>query len=357
MTKLKLSQLITDDERWEALIGRDRQAAGDFVYGVSTTGVYCRPGCSSKLPHRSHVRFFACWEEAEQAGFRACKRCTPNRPDADDYHRGLILAACNQIAASTTPPRLHDLANRASLSPYHFHRLFKMTTGLTPRQYYQQIRSDRLRTNLRQDTTVTEAMYHTGFGSSSNFYQGAAETLGMTPTQYRNGGKGASIRFTLASSYLGWVLIAATERGICAIDFGSSPEALTSAFKKRFPNAHLEGNDPALSGWVTSFLNYLQSPAQGIDLPLDIQGTIFQRKVWAALREIPSGTTATYQQVAHQVGAPKAVRAVARACASNQIAAIIPCHRVIRSNGGLGGYRWGLERKEMLLDHEAGAQK
>lgn len=341
----------TEQERWDALVRRDPLAGDAFRYAVRTTGVYCRPGCSSRLPNRQSVQFFETALEAEQAGYRPCKRCDPAAP-LNDRYTDVIARACQWIEAAEKPPRLRDLAQRAGFSPYHFHRLFKRLVGITPKQYYLEKRLKHVRARLREEETVTGAVYAAGFGSGSQFYQKSAETLGMKPSVYQKGGQGMKVYYTVAQSYLGWVLVAATEQGICAIDFGGSAEELKSGLADHFPQAECIEGGAEFQGWVESVLAFLESPRHGSDLPLDIQGTAFQRRVWAALREIPPGQTVSYTELAERIGSPNAVRAVARACASNKIAALIPCHRVVRADGALAGYRWGIERKRMLLDRE-----
>lgn len=344
-----------NDARWQAVVRRDGGAAAGFVYGVRTTGVYCRPGCASRLPRRENVRFFDASASAEQAGFRACKRCRPNAAPPEDAQAAAILQACQAIEQAEEAPALADLARAAGLSPSRFQRAFKQTVGVTPKQYAMEHRRNRVRGRLAEGAPVTAALYDAGYGSSSSFYQESTATLGMTPTAYRDGGQGTQVAFTTVQSHLGWVLVAATGRGVCAIQFGDDPEALKARLQARFPRAELRENDPELAGLAARTLAALRSPGQGLDLPLDIRGTAFQQRVWQALREIPAGSTFTYSQVAAAIGQPTAVRAVARACAANEIAVAIPCHRVKRSDGGLGGYRWGVERKQALLEGESQA--
>jgi AraC family transcriptional regulator, regulatory protein of adaptative response / methylated-DNA-[protein]-cysteine methyltransferase len=348
-----VDRFATDAQRWNALLQRDQQADGCFLYGVKTTGIYCRPICSSRLPKSDNVLFFQTCADAEAAGFRPCKRCKPNAVSPREHHINLMAHICSMIDSSETPLSLEELATAAGLSPYHFHRLFKQTVGVTPKEYTTMKRSNRVRDALQQGTTVTQTIYDAGFGASSRFYEKATTMLGMDPTQYRQGGKGVNIRFAVEQSFLGWVLVAATERGICAIDFGDSSDQLIEVLRSRFPNAQLQEPDPTFAEWVTQVIRFIETPHQGLTLPLDIQGTAFQQRVWKALQEVLPGTTVSYADVAERIGNPKAVRAVARACASNTLAVAVPCHRVVRSDGELSGYRWGVDRKRMLLEREA----
>jgi AraC family transcriptional regulator of adaptative response/methylated-DNA-[protein]-cysteine methyltransferase len=341
-----------EQARWEALVRRDRRADGAFVYGVVTTGVYCRPACSSRQPNRENVRFFDTAEEAEDAGFRPCKRCNPRSSVGQDTHAEAITRACELIDESDEPPTLAELANEVGLSPSYLHRLFKRMVGVTPKQYAMEKRLGDVRDRLQADATVTEAFYEAGFGSSSRFYENITAKLGMKPSEYRDGGQGMRIHSAVAQSYLGWVQVAATAKGICAIDLADSPDDLRERLHARFPKASLVGNDPGFGVVLSQVLAFLESPQEGLDLPLDVQGTAFQRRVWLALREIPPGSTVSYGEIAARIGNPQAARAVAGACASNPIAVAIPCHRVVRSDGELGGYRWGQQRKSKLLEQE-----
>ncbi len=339
--------------RWEALVSRDRAMQGNFVYGVTTTGVYCLPGCPSRLPNPGNILFFDSCEQAEKAGFRPCKRCNPASAGRRNPRIGLIIEACKTIEESERAPSLKELADGAGLSPFYFHRLFKMTVGITPRQYHREKRLARMRDQLSGGAPVTEALYNAGFASSSRFYENATKALGMQASRYRKGGDGMSIHFATARSYLGWVLVAATDKGVCAINIGDDPQSLREGLLARFPRAELQEIDPDFEELVAQVLALLESPRNGPDLPLDIRGTAFQRRVWMALRDIPAGSTATYAEIAARIGKPKAVRAVANACASNEIAVAVPCHRVLRSDGKLAGYRWGIERKRAILEKEA----
>ncbi len=343
----------TDLQRWEALTQRDPQADGSFFYAVKTTGVYCRPSCASRPPNRQNVEFFSRWADAEQAGFRACKRCQPNAASPREQRAEAIIRACQLIEASEEPPALKDLAAAVGLSPFYFHRLFKTLVGVTPKQYASVQRQRRLQDGLQPGGSVTQAIYEAGFGSSSGVYAKTADLLGMTPAQYKTGAAGVEIRFAIAPCFLGWVLVAATEQGVCAIEFGETPEVLSERLHSRFVKAQLRSADPSFAEWVAQVTAFVAAPSRGLDLPLDIQGTAFQQRVWKALQAIPPGTTASYAAVAERIGRPTAARAVARACASNPLAVAIPCHRVVRSDGELSGYRWGIERKRALLEREA----
>lgn len=345
--------LDSDAQRWDAIVRRDRQADGVFWYGVATTGIYCRPGCASRQPSRENVRFFASPDQAEQAGFRACKRCQPRAAGEREHQVDAVRQACRLIETADVEPSLDELAAAVGFSPSHLHRLFKEVTRVTPKQYAMAQRARRVRDRLPKDSTVTEAMFNAGYASASAFYATQADTLGMTPAQYRGGAAGQVIRYAAAPCYLGWVLVAATERGICAIDFGDTPAALEAGLRGRFPKATLHGEDAEFGAWIAQVVAFLEAPGRGLNLPLDVQGTAFQRRVWSALRQIPPGATVSYGALAAQLGNPKASRAVAQACASNTLAVAIPCHRVVRANGELGGYRWGLERKQALLSREA----
>jgi AraC family transcriptional regulator of adaptative response/methylated-DNA-[protein]-cysteine methyltransferase len=353
MSRSESSPFRTDDRRWRALEGRDAGADGSFVYAVRTTGVYCRPNCRSRLPNRENVAFFDDVEGAERAGFRACKRCKPGSRPAEVDRVRAIARACSLIEGSDAPPSLAELAAEAGLSPGYFHRLFKKTLGVTPKEFAMSLRTQRLRDGLAGGETVAGAILGAGFGSIARAYEGAAGDLGMTPGEYRKGGEGRSIRFATAESSLGWVLVAETDRGLCAIQMGDSREGLVAGLVGRFPKAELSGDDPDFADRVRRVVALVEAPGGSLDLPLDVRGTAFQRQVWDALRAIPAGSTATYTEVARMIGRPSAVRAVAGACASNELAVVIPCHRVIRGDGGLGGYRWGIERKRALLEGEA----
>lgn len=341
----------TDADRWEAVQRREAAADGQFVYSVATTGVYCRPSCPSRAAKRENVAFHADPEAAEWAGFRACKRCRPN--EADPLAE-VIAQACRRIEDAEVEPSLDELATAAGYSPFHFHRLFKRATGVTPKAYAAARRAERARAELTAAGSVTEAIYGAGYSGSGRFYAEAPALLGMTPSAYRKGGARETIRFAVGACSLGHVLVAATARGICAIRLGDDPQALVEELQDDFPSAELVGADAGFETMVAAAIGAVEQPGAAIDLPLDVRGTAFQRRVWEALRAIPAGRTASYAEVAAAIGAPSSVRAVAGACAANSLALAIPCHRVVRTDGSLSGYRWGIERKRELLAREAG---
>jgi AraC family transcriptional regulator of adaptative response/methylated-DNA-[protein]-cysteine methyltransferase len=351
--KTRAAGAIEQDPRWAALAARSVAADGTFFYSVRTTGVYCRPSCGARLPRPENVRFHATREEAEGAGFRPCKRCRPDRASLAEQHAATVTEICRLIETSSRVPALDALAARAGMSPFHFHRVFKGVTGLTPRAYAAAHRGERVRRELGKAPTVTAAIYDSGYSSNGRFYGESEQMLGMTPTEYRAGGARAEIRFAVGECSLGSILVARSERGVCAIFLGDDPDALTRELQDRFPRATLIGADPAFEDVVAKVVGLIEAPGTGVDLPLDVRGTAFQQRVWRALREIPAGSTASYREIASRIGAPRAVRAVAHACAVNPVAVAIPCHRVVRSDGGLAGYRWGVERKRELLEREA----
>jgi len=320
---------------------------------VRTTGVYCRPSCGARTPRPENVRFHASAADAERAGFRACLRCRPDLPPLAQRQAALVAQLCRQIEQADTAPSLDTLARCAGLSGPHLHRVFKSVTGLTPRAYADAQRTRRLRDGLARTGTVTEAIHHAGYNSSSRFYEASDRVLGMTPKRFRAGGAGTVIRFAIGQCSLGAILVAASERGVCAILLGDDPDALLDELQQRFPRAELIGGDRAFETLVAQVVGLVEAPARGLELPLDIRGTAFQQRVWQALRDIPPGTTTTYTALAQQLGVPRSVRAVAGACAANALAVAIPCHRVVRRDGGLAGYRWGIERKRTLLAREA----
>ena len=343
----------TDDDLYAAVARRDPGFDGRFFYGVQTTGVYCRPSCAARLALRRNMSFHPSCEAAERAGFRPCKRCRPDGPSRQHRNAEIVRLACRLIDQAEEIPSLAVIAREIGVSPYHFHRIFKQVAGVTPKAYANARRAARLQRGLGTSSSVTEAIYEAGFNAPSRFYEDAAGRLGMTPSAYRNGGVAASIRFAVAECSLGALLVAATDKGVCSIAFGDDPDALVKTLQDRFPKAELMGGDAAFERLVATVVGFVEAPGQGLDLPLDIRGTAFQQRVWQALRAIPAGTTASYARIAADIGAPAAVRAVAQACATNTLAVAIPCHRVVRSDGGLSGYRWGVERKRALLDREA----
>ena len=344
---------LIDDECWIAIVNRHRSAENEFFYSVTTTGVYCRPDCPSRRPRREHVRRHATCEEAERAGFRPCRRCRPNEPSITERYTATVVAACRLIETAEEMPTLDALAEAVGMSRFHFHRIFKAITGCTPRAYAAAQRADRMREALTKPGTVTDAIYDAGFNSNGRFYATSAEILGMSPGTFRSGGPKETIRFAVGACSLGAILVAATVRGICAISLGDDPQALVCALEARFPSAELIGGDREFEALVARVVGFVETPALGLDLPLDIRGTAFQQRVWQALRDIPLGTTLSYRELAARIGSPAATRAVARACAANPIGVAIPCHRVIRADGTLASYRWGVERKRALLDREA----
>lgn len=343
---------IKDDPRWAAVLARDASADGHFVYAVKTTGVYCHPGGAARLPRPQNVEFFDTAEAAEAAGYRPSRRVGADRDGLAAQHARLIASACRRLEEGDPAPSLADLAAGAGMSPYHFHRVFKTTTGLTPKAYAQAHRARRLREGLGRPATITDAIFDAGFGSNSRFYETSNQRLGMRPSQWRAGGEGAAIRFALAQCSLGAILVAASDRGVCTILLGDDPDQLLRDLQDQFPRAQLMGGDAGFERLVAQVIGFVEAPRLGLDLPLDVRGTAFQERVWQALRQIPAGCTASYAEIAERIGMPRAVRAVAQACGANRLAVAIPCHRVVRSDGALSGYRWGVERKQALLQRE-----
>lgn len=342
-----------NDPRWAAIVARDPGADGQFYYGVRTTGVFCRPSCPSRRARPENVTFFTTREAAERAGFRACRRCRPGELSAAGRQAEWVAEACRLMEASEELPDLAALAAKVRVSPYHFHRTFKTVTGVTPKQYAIARRSERLRRELARGRSVTDAIYEAGYNSNGRFYAQADDVLGMTPSSFRAGGANTAMHFAVGECSLGSILVASSSRGICAILLGDDPDALMRNLQDQFPKAELIGGDTAFEQLVAKVVGFVEAPARGFDLPLDIRGTAFQQRVWQALREIPAGSTASYSDIAARIGAPKAVRAVGQACGANHIAVAIPCHRVVRTDGDLSGYRWGIERKRTLLAREA----
>jgi AraC family transcriptional regulator of adaptative response/methylated-DNA-[protein]-cysteine methyltransferase len=341
--------------RWARVLARDRSVDGQFYYSVATTGIYCRPSCASRAANPKNVRFHDSVADAEAAGFRACKRCKPDQPSAEVQNAEIVARVCRLIEQAEEIPPLDELARAAGLSPGYFHRVFKSITGVTSRDYAAAHRAGKVRDELERSDTVTEAIYDAGFNSSGRFYEKSDEMLGMTPTDYRAGGANAEIRFAVGECSLGSILVAKSQKGVCAILLGDDPDMLVRDLQDRFPRARLTGGNAEFENLVARVVGLIEAPGLGFDLPLDVRGTAFQQRVWAALREIPAGTTATYANIARKIGAPKSARAVAGACAANALAVAIPCHRVVKSDGALSGYRWGVERKQALIDREAAA--
>ncbi|HQY89553.1 MAG TPA: bifunctional DNA-binding transcriptional regulator/O6-methylguanine-DNA methyltransferase Ada [Tepidisphaeraceae bacterium] len=341
----------TDAARWIAVQQRDERASDAFVYAVKTTGVCCRPGCGSRLANRENVEFFNSCDEAERSGYRACKKCKPNV--ARDANATSIIKACAMIDQSNDSPKLDEIAAAVGLSPHYFHRVFKKQLGITPKAYAIARQSERMRERLPRESTVTKAIYSAGFKSSSRFYESAEKNLGMKPARFKQGGRDEKIRFTIVECDLGWVAIAATDRGVCAIELGDSSKEVQHQIESRFSNAQITSDDIEFNQWVRQVLKLIENPRHISTLPLDIQGTAFQKKVWDVLSRIPVGQTTNYAAIAKELDRPRAVRAVASACAQNQLAIAIPCHRVIKSNGDLSGYRWSSKRKQKLLELES----
>ncbi|QXI14376.1 bifunctional DNA-binding transcriptional regulator/O6-methylguanine-DNA methyltransferase Ada [Pseudomonas zeae] len=343
------------DPRWAAVLARDPQADGQFVYAVKTTGIYCRPSSLARLPKPQNVEFFDTAQQAEAAGYRPSKRASKDQSDVAAQHAATVATACRQIEIAENPPALNELAETAGLSPFHFHRVFKAATGLTPRAYAAAHRSRRVRERLADGNSVTDALYDAGFNSNSRFYESANQLLGMKPGDYRAAGQNNDIHFAVGQCSLGAILVAQSERGVCAILLGDDPHQLVCDLQDQFRRANLIGADSGFEQLIAKVVGFIEAPAIGLDLPLDVRGTAFQERVWQALREIPLGSTASYAEIAQRIGAPTSMRAVAQACGANRLAVAIPCHRVVRSDGNLSGYRWGVERKRQLLERETPA--
>lgn len=348
----ELAAATLADPRWAAVQARDAGADDRFVYSVRTTGVYCRPSCGARRARPENVAFHATPADAEHAGFRPCKRCKPDQLSLAGQHATLVTKACRLIEQAESEPTLAQLAQHSGLSPFHFHRVFKALAGVTPKQYARAHRSRRVRSKLTHSASVTAAIFDAGYNASSRFYETANAVLGMTPSSYRAGGADREIRFAIGECSLGSILVAQSERGVCAILLGDNPQALLRDLQDRFARARLIGGDRDYEQLVARVVGLIESPATSLALPLDVRGTVFQHRVWQALREIPAGSTASYSEVARRIGAPGAARAVAQACAANMLAVAIPCHRVVRNDGALSGYRWGVQRKRTLLQRE-----
>jgi AraC family transcriptional regulator of adaptative response/methylated-DNA-[protein]-cysteine methyltransferase len=351
---------------WRAVETRDRGADGAFVYAVRSTGIYCRPSCPSRRPRREQVVFFLLPEAAEEQGFRACLRCKPSAAPAADPNiekmRGVCRAIDEAVLADASGEAgmnlsLAALSAKAGMGPHQLERAFRRAIGITPRQYADAQRMRRLKSRLKKGDDVTTALYEAGYGSSSRLYERAPSHLGMTPATYRRGGEGMQINYTFADSPLGRMLVGATDRGISALYIGDSDSKLEAALRKEYPRAEISRDRNGLSKWLQKILAHLRGREPHLDLPTDVQATAFQRRVWEELRRIPYGATRTYSEVARSIGRPTAIRAVARACATNPVSVVVPCHRVVGKNGGLAGYRWGLDRKRALLESEGAAQK
>jgi AraC family transcriptional regulator of adaptative response/methylated-DNA-[protein]-cysteine methyltransferase len=354
-TNSELANATLNDPRWASIVARDTTADRKFYYCVKTTGVYCRPSCAARLARPENVQFHETCEEAEKAGFRACKRCKPKEPSLVEQNAAKIAKVCRLIEKSEESPNLSELAKYAGMSVFHFHRTFKAITGLTPNDYAAAHRAHRVRASLGESNSVTDAIYDAGFNSNSRFYETSNEVLGMTPTNFRAGGAHTDIHFAIGECSLGSILVATSERGVCSILIGEDPVLLMQNLQDQFPKANLIGDESGYEDLVAKVVGLIEKPGVGLNLPFDIRGTAFQQRVWKALQQIPVGSTASYADIAQQIGMPKAARAVAQACGANALAVAIPCHRVVRNDGAVSGYRWGVERKRALLDREAHA--
>ena len=348
-------QSVADDPRWARIVARDKTADGQFWYSVSTTGVYCRPSCPSRTANPGNVVLHPTLASAKATGFRPCRRCNPDGPSSEVENAALVAQACRMIEQSVDAPSLDGLADTIGLSPSHFHRVFKAATGLTPKGYAAAHRAKKLRHELSSGGSVTDAMYGAGFNSSGRFYEKSTDLLGMKPSRYRAGGSSEEIKFAVGQTSLGAILVASSTKGVAAILLGDDADELVRDLQDRFPSARLIGADRGYEALVAQVVGFVEEPAKGLSLPLDIRGTAFQQRVWHALKEIPAGETVCYADIARRIGAPKSVRAVASAIAANNVAVAIPCHRVIRNDGSLSGYAWGVERKRELIKRESNA--
>ncbi|MEA2642607.1 MAG: AraC family transcriptional regulator [Chloroflexota bacterium] len=344
-----LSRYADDEQRWQAVLDRDSAAEGEFYYAVASTGIYCRPTCPARRPKREHVRFFSAADAAEAAGYRACLRCRPTEISAQQR---LVAHVQHLLDTAESIPTLAELGRSMDVSPFHLQRLFRRATGLSPRDYARSRRREQLKEALHESSSVVEAQYDAGYGSSRALYAAANADLGMSPGVYRRGGSGREVNYVVADCPLGRMLIAATSKGICALYFGDDDEALLHELRVELPKAVLKEDPSAMETYVRAVGEHLQQHRASLDLPLDARGTEFQHRVWTALRSIPAGETRTYSEIAASIGEPAAVRAVAHACATNPISLLVPCHRVVRRDGGLAGYRWGIQRKQALLAGE-----
>lgn len=350
----RVAEAGPDEARmWNAMLRRDADQDGVFVYAVVSTGVYCRPSCPSRRPLRKNVRFYTLNQDAEAAGFRPCKRCKPTEMSLEQNHALAVEQACRHIEQADGSVRLDDLAEAARLSSYHFHRIFKAHTGVTPKAYEKAVRGTRVSETLAGARTVTDAAYDAGLSSGARLYDDKGARLGMSATAYRKGGEGRMIEYAFAKTVVGLMIVAASDKGVCAIFFGDSEARLERDLRTRFPNAEIEPSNGRFKGWVTQAVAYLKEPKGALELPLDVRGSAFQERVWAELKKMPAGELASYADIAKRLGKPNAVRAVAGACARNPVAIAIPCHRIVRSDGSISGYRWGPERKRALLKREA----
>lgn len=344
--------LLTDEQRWQAVCERDAQADEQFVFAVRTTGIFCRPSCRSRRPLRENVGFYPDAAAAQAAGFRPCKRCQPDNIDPLRQRQAKVETAC-RLLEQDPPVTLETLADAVAMSPWHFHRLFKSVTGVTPKAWQMAWRTKRLHDTLSQKQTITDAVLAAGFPDSSSYYRQANSALGMTASQYRNGGSNTAVHYTLTQCALGFCLVAESERGICAVLLADSEDEVMAELQQIFPHAQREPGSECFAERVAMVVRRLNDPHSPFTLPLDLQGTAFQLQVWQALRALSPGETISYQRLAERIGKPKAVRAVASACAANKLAIIVPCHRVVRTDGGMSGYRWGATRKARLLQQEA----
>jgi len=350
MLSRKEGELMNEELFWNATLSRDTKFDGKFVYGVRSTGIYCRPSCPSRRPERNQVSFYSQPDFAERAGFRACKRCEPRSTEAGTR---LVQQICSYLEANPDQQvTLTTLSLHTGVSAYHLQRTFKQRLGISPRQYADSLRLGSFKQDLRKGSDITGAIYDAGYGSSSRLYERAHSHLGMTPATYQRGGKGMRIQYAITNSPLGRLLVAATKLGICAVSMGDSDKVLRDALSKEYPNAEISQDTERLGKWIREFSHHLVGKQPQLNLPIDVQATAFQRRVWEELQKIPYGSTESYSEIARKIGKPAATRAVARACATNPVALIVPCHRVVRKDGTSGGYRWGLNRKRTLLEKE-----